>query len=179
MGEAVEGGSTFSKLGHVPRFRSAVCQHGARGEAGGVLKSSCSAWRVHGEAERIKTKSSAMVYPIVVLVAALSILASAQGHPRSRKFSRTCWRSAASATHAVRDQRQRPCAAPGHLCDPGIVGLVFLLRVVVANGSRPSDHRPDEAEAPALRTAAGQDCHCTVVPNAGHADGLRRSVCRR
>ena len=78
MGEAVEGGSTFSEsLAQYPQtFDNLYVNMVRAGEAGGVLEEVLSRLAEFQEkAERIKGKiKSAMVYPIVVLVAALGIL---------------------------------------------------------------------------------------------------------
>ena len=78
MGEAVEGGSTFSEaLGQYPRtFDNLYVNMVRAGEAGGVLEEVLTRLAEFQEkAERIKAKiKSAMVYPVVVLVAALGIL---------------------------------------------------------------------------------------------------------
>ena len=78
MGESVEGGSTFSEaLGQYPyTFDNLYVNMVKAGEAGGVLEEVLTRLAEFQEkAERIKAKvKSAMVYPIVVLVAALGIL---------------------------------------------------------------------------------------------------------
>jgi len=78
MGESVEGGSTFSEaLAQYPRtFDNLYINMVRAGEAGGVLEEVLTRLAEFQEkAERIKAKiKSAMVYPIVVLVAALGIL---------------------------------------------------------------------------------------------------------
>jgi len=78
MGEAVEGGSTFSEaLGQYPyTFDNLYVNMVKAGEAGGVLEEVLTRLAEFQEkAEKIKAKvKSAMVYPIVVLVAALGIL---------------------------------------------------------------------------------------------------------
>jgi type IV pilus assembly protein PilC len=78
MGEAVEGGSTFSEsLGQYPKIFDNLYVNMVRaGEAGGVLEEVLTRLAEFQEkAERIKAKiRSAMVYPIVVLIAALGIL---------------------------------------------------------------------------------------------------------
>ncbi len=78
MGEAVEGGSTFSEsLAQYPQtFDNLYVNMVRAGEAGGVLEEVLSRLAEFQEkAERIKGKiKSAMVYPVVVLVAALGIL---------------------------------------------------------------------------------------------------------
>ena len=78
MGEAVEGGSTFSEaLGQYPRIFDHLFINMVRaGEAGGVLEQVLNRVAEFMEkAERIKNKvKSAMIYPIVVLLAALGIL---------------------------------------------------------------------------------------------------------
>ena len=79
MGEAVESGGTFSEaLGEYPWiFDNLYVNMVKAGEAGGVLDGVLARLAEFQEkAERIKAKvKSAMVYPIVVLVAALGILA--------------------------------------------------------------------------------------------------------
>jgi type IV pilus assembly protein PilC len=79
MGEAVESGGTFSEaLGEFPWIFDNLYVNMVRaGEAGGVLDEVLARLAEFQEkAERIKAKiKSAMVYPIVVLVAALGILA--------------------------------------------------------------------------------------------------------
>ena len=79
MGEAVESGGTFSEaLGEYPWIFDNLYVNMVRaGEAGGVLDGVLARLAEFQEkAERIKAKvKSAMVYPIVVLVAALGILA--------------------------------------------------------------------------------------------------------
>jgi len=78
MGEAVESGSTFSEaLGQYPRIFDRLFVSMVRaGEAGGVLEVVLTRLAEFMEkAERIKNRvKSAMVYPIVVLVAAAGIL---------------------------------------------------------------------------------------------------------
>jgi len=78
MGEAVEGGSTFSEaLAMYPRiFDPLFINMVKAGEAGGVLETVLLRLADFMEkAERIKRKvKSAMVYPIVVLLAAIGIL---------------------------------------------------------------------------------------------------------
>jgi type IV pilus assembly protein PilC len=78
MGESVEGGSTFSEaLAQYPRiFDKLFVNMVKAGEAGGVLEVVLNRLAEFMEkAERIKNKvKSAMVYPIVVLVAAMAIL---------------------------------------------------------------------------------------------------------
>jgi len=78
MGEAVESGGTFSEaLGAYPWIFDNLYVNMVRaGEAGGVLEEVLARLAEFQEkAERIKAKiKSAMVYPIVVLVAALGIL---------------------------------------------------------------------------------------------------------
>jgi type IV pilus assembly protein PilC len=78
MGESVEGGSTFSEaLGQHPRiFDNLFVNMVKAGEAGGVLEVVLSRLAEFMEkAEKIKNKvKSAMIYPIVVLVAAIGIL---------------------------------------------------------------------------------------------------------
>ena len=79
MGEAVESGGTFSEaLAEYPWIFDNLFVNMVRaGEAGGVLDGVLARLAEFQEkAERIKAKvKSAMVYPIVVLVAALGILA--------------------------------------------------------------------------------------------------------
>ena len=79
MGESVESGGTFSEaLGAYPWIFDNLYVNMVRaGEAGGVLEEVLARLAEFQEkAERIKAKiKSAMVYPIVVLVAALGILA--------------------------------------------------------------------------------------------------------
>jgi len=78
MGEAVEGGSTFSEaLAQYPRiFDSLFVNMVKAGEAGGVLELVLNRLADFMEkAERIKRKvKSAMIYPIVVFIAAIGIL---------------------------------------------------------------------------------------------------------
>jgi type IV pilus assembly protein PilC len=78
MGEAVEGGGTFSEsLGQYPKIFDPLFISMVRaGEAGGVLEVVLDRLAEFMEkAEKIKNKvKSAMVYPVVVLVAALGIL---------------------------------------------------------------------------------------------------------
>jgi type IV pilus assembly protein PilC len=78
MGEAVEGGSTFSEaLAQYPKtFDNLYVNMVRAGEAGGVLEEVLTRLAEFQEkAERIKAKiKSAMVYPLVVLFAALAIL---------------------------------------------------------------------------------------------------------
>ncbi len=78
MGEAVEGGGTFSEsLSQYPRIFDPLFISMVRaGEAGGVLEVVLDRLAEFMEkAEKIKNKvKSAMVYPIVVLVAAMGIL---------------------------------------------------------------------------------------------------------
>ncbi len=78
MGESVEGGGTFSEaLGMFPRtFDNLYVNMVKAGEAGGVLDSVLARIAEFLEkAEKIKSKvKSAMVYPIVVLTAAIGIL---------------------------------------------------------------------------------------------------------
>ena len=78
MGESVEGGSTFSEaLAQFPRIFDYLFVNMVKaGEAGGVLEVVLSRLAEFMEkAERIKNKvKSAMIYPVVVLVAALAIL---------------------------------------------------------------------------------------------------------
>jgi type IV pilus assembly protein PilC len=78
MGESVEGGSTFSEaLAQYPHtFDNLYVNMVRAGEAGGVLEEVLTRLAEFQEkAERIKAKiKSAMVYPVVVLVAALGIL---------------------------------------------------------------------------------------------------------
>lgn len=78
MGEAVEGGSTFSEaLGQYPKiFDKLFCNMVKAGEAGGVLEVVLLRLAEFMEkAEKIKGKvKSAMIYPVVVLVAAGGIL---------------------------------------------------------------------------------------------------------
>jgi len=78
MGEAVEGGGTFSEaLGMYPSvFDNLYVNMVKAGEAGGVLDVVLARLAEFMEkAERIKRKvKSAMVYPIVVLVVAIAIL---------------------------------------------------------------------------------------------------------
>ncbi len=79
MGEAVEGGSTFSEaLAQYPKIFDELFINMVRaGEAGGVLDVVLSRLSEFMEkAEKVKGKvKSAMIYPIVVLVAAFGILA--------------------------------------------------------------------------------------------------------
>jgi type IV pilus assembly protein PilC len=79
MGESVEGGSTFSEaLAQHPRiFDNLFVNMVKAGEAGGVLEVVLARLAEFMEkAEKIKNKvKSAMIYPIVVLVAAMGILA--------------------------------------------------------------------------------------------------------
>ena len=79
MGEAVEGGSTFSEaLAMYPKiFDKLYISMVKAGEAGGVLEVVLIRLAEFGEkAERIKNRiKKAMIYPIVVLVAAVAILA--------------------------------------------------------------------------------------------------------
>jgi type IV pilus assembly protein PilC len=79
MGEAVEGGSTFSEaLGQYPKiFDKLFVNMVKAGEAGGVLEVVLLRLAEFMEkAQRIKNKvRSAMIYPVVVLVAAVGILA--------------------------------------------------------------------------------------------------------
>jgi type IV pilus assembly protein PilC len=79
MGEAVEGGSTFSEaLAQHPRIFDDLFVNMVRaGEAGGVLDVVLSRLAEFMEkAERIKSRvKSAMVYPVVVLIAAVGIVA--------------------------------------------------------------------------------------------------------
>jgi type IV pilus assembly protein PilC len=79
MGEAVEGGGTFSEaLAQFPRIFDKLYVSMVRaGEAGGVLDVVLDRLAEFMEkAERVKNKiKSAMIYPIVVLVAAFGILA--------------------------------------------------------------------------------------------------------
>lgn len=78
MGEAVESGSTFSEaLAQYPRvFDNLFVNMVKAGEAGGVLEVVLARLAEFIEkAERIKNKiKSAMIYPIVVLMAAMGIL---------------------------------------------------------------------------------------------------------
>jgi type IV pilus assembly protein PilC len=78
MGESVEGGSTFSEslAQHPAIFDNLFVNMVKAGEAGGVLEVVLTRLAEFMEkAERIKNKvKSAMIYPIVVLVAALGIL---------------------------------------------------------------------------------------------------------
>lgn len=78
MGEAVEGGGTFSEsLGQFPKIFDPLFISMVRaGEAGGVLEVVLDRLAEFMEkGEKIKNKvKSAMVYPIVVLVAAMGIL---------------------------------------------------------------------------------------------------------
>ncbi|MBL7116030.1 MAG: type II secretion system F family protein [Kiritimatiellae bacterium] len=78
MGESVEGGSTFSEsLGQHPRiFDKLFVNMVKAGEAGGVLEVVLARLAEFMEkAEKIKNKvKSAMIYPIVVLIAAVGIL---------------------------------------------------------------------------------------------------------
>lgn len=78
MGEAVEGGSTFSEaLGQYPKvFDKLFVNMVKAGEAGGVLEVVLIRLAEFMEkAEKIKAKvKSAMIYPVVVLVAAGGIL---------------------------------------------------------------------------------------------------------
>jgi len=79
MGEAVEGGSTFSEaLAQYPKIYDKLFVNMVKaGEAGGVLETVLARLAEFMEkSEKIKNKvKSAMVYPIVVLVVAFSILA--------------------------------------------------------------------------------------------------------
>jgi type IV pilus assembly protein PilC len=79
MGEAVEGGSTFSEaLAQYPKIFDNLFVNMVRaGEAGGVLDVVLTRLSEFMEkAEKVKGKvKSAMIYPIVVLVAAFGILA--------------------------------------------------------------------------------------------------------
>ncbi|MDP6522896.1 MAG: type II secretion system F family protein [Kiritimatiellia bacterium] len=79
MGEAVEGGSTFSEaLGQYPGiFDNLFVNMVKAGEAGGVLEVVLARLAEFMEkAEKIKNKvKSAMIYPVVVMVAAIGILA--------------------------------------------------------------------------------------------------------
>ncbi len=78
MGEAVEGGSTFSEaLAQYPRiFDNLYVNMVKAGEAGGVLETVLLRLAEFMEkAERIKNKiKSAMIYPVVVMIAAMGIL---------------------------------------------------------------------------------------------------------
>jgi type IV pilus assembly protein PilC len=78
MGESVEGGATFSEaLAQYPKTFDKLYVNMVRaGEAGGVLEEVLTRLAEFQEkAERIKAKiKSAMVYPLVVLFAALGIL---------------------------------------------------------------------------------------------------------
>jgi len=79
MGSAIESGSTFSDaLGQFPKLFDGLFISMVRaGEAGGVLEVVLNRLAEFMEkAERIKNKvKSAMIYPIVVLIAAVGILA--------------------------------------------------------------------------------------------------------
>lgn len=79
MGEAVESGSTFSEaLAHYPKiFDKLYVNMVKAGEAGGVLEVVLTRLAEFAEkTERIKAKvKSAMIYPVVVLTAAVAILA--------------------------------------------------------------------------------------------------------
>ena len=79
MGEAVESGGTFSEaLAQHPKIFDNLFVNMVRaGEAGGVLEVVLLRLaEFMGKAERIKNKiRSAMIYPVVVLVAAIGILA--------------------------------------------------------------------------------------------------------
>ena len=79
MGDAVEGGSTFSEaLAQYPRIFDNLFVNMVRaGEAGGVLDVVLARLSEFMEkAEKVKNKvKSAMVYPVVVLIAAFGILA--------------------------------------------------------------------------------------------------------
>ncbi len=78
MGESVEGGSTFSEaLGNYPKiFDKLFVNMVKAGEAGGVLETVLIRLAEFMEkAEKIKNKvKGAMIYPVVVLVAAMGIL---------------------------------------------------------------------------------------------------------
>jgi len=78
MGEAVEGGSTFSEAlaQHPSIYDDLFVNMVKAGEAGGVLEVVLSRLAEFMEkAERVKNKvKSAMIYPIVVLIAAVLIL---------------------------------------------------------------------------------------------------------
>ena len=78
MGESVEGGSTFSEaLAHFGKIFDNLFVNMVRaGEAGGVLELVLARLAEFMEkAERIKNKvKSAMIYPIVVLIASIGIL---------------------------------------------------------------------------------------------------------
>ncbi|OGV63731.1 MAG: pilus assembly protein PilC [Lentisphaerae bacterium RIFOXYC12_FULL_60_16] len=78
MGESVEGGGTFSEaLGQYPKIFDKLFVNMVRaGEAGGVLEVVLQRLAEFMEkAERIKNRiKSAMIYPVVVLVAAIGIL---------------------------------------------------------------------------------------------------------
>jgi type IV pilus assembly protein PilC len=78
MGESVEGGSTFSEaLGQYPGiFDKLFVNMVKAGEAGGVLEVVLARLAEFMEkAEKIKNKvKSAMIYPVVVMVAAIGIL---------------------------------------------------------------------------------------------------------
>lgn len=78
LGDAVEGGSTFSEaLGQYPKiFNRLYVNMVKAGEAGGALEQVLIRLAEFMEkAERIKNKiKGAMIYPIVVLLAAISIL---------------------------------------------------------------------------------------------------------
>jgi type IV pilus assembly protein PilC len=79
MGESIESGSTFSEsLGQYPRIFNHLYVNMVRaGEAGGVLEVVLNRLAEFMEkADKIKNKvRAAMVYPMVVLIAAMSILA--------------------------------------------------------------------------------------------------------
>lgn len=79
MGESVEGGSTFSEaLAQHPRiFDDLFVNMVKAGEAGGVLEIVLARLAEFMEkAEKIKNKvKSAMIYPVVVMIAAIGILA--------------------------------------------------------------------------------------------------------
>jgi len=78
MGESVEGGSTFSEaLAQYPRIYDNLFVNMVKaGEAGGVLETVLLRLAEFMEkAERIKNKvKSAMIYPVVVMIAAMGIL---------------------------------------------------------------------------------------------------------
>lgn len=137
MGEAVESGSTFSEaLGQHPKiFDNLFVNMVKAGEAGGVLEVVLLRLAEFMEkAQRIKNKvRSAMIYPIVVLLAAVGILAFLLTHviPKFEEIFRDLLgdKGLPAITQFVIDVSNL-IRHHGLYVLGGIVGIVVLFRIV-------------------------------------------------
>jgi len=137
MGESVEGGSTFSEaLAQYPRIFDNLYVNMVRaGEAGGVLETVLLRLAEFMEkAERIKNKvKSAMIYPVVVMIAAVGILTFLMVFiiPRFHEIFTDLLggRSLPALTQFVIDVSNF-VAARWYIVFGGIVGIVVLAKVM-------------------------------------------------